>query len=94
MTKRDTYVAKMKLQLDEMNLKMTELEAQAAQLTQEVQAEYQLEMGKLHEHSNLAVRKLEELRSSSEDSWHKLVSDMEKTRNAFTQSFHYFKSQV
>lgn len=37
---------------------------------------------------------LDELKASAEGRWHKLVSEMEKLRTAFTSSFNYFRSQV
>jgi predicted nucleic acid-binding Zn-ribbon protein len=94
MSKRDIYVAKMKLQLDELNLKLGELEVKAREARHDAKDQYEAEMDKLREQSKLAGSKLDEMKSAAEDSWHKLVADMEKLRNAFTSSFHYFKSQV
>lgn len=94
MTTRDDYVAKMKLQLDEMNEKMTALEARAQEAKDDARAKYKEEMRKLRHQSKLAVAKLEELRAVGEDSWEAMVTEMEKVRDAFTHSFNYFKSQV
>jgi molecular chaperone GrpE (heat shock protein) len=94
MSKRDHYVEKMKLQLDEMNQEITALEAKASEASQEARERYELEMAKLHAHSKAAVAQMETIRASGEDSWHKLVADMENTRKAFVDSFHYFKSRV
>ena len=94
MSKRDDYVAKMKLQLDELNLKMGALEAKAREAKQDARAKYQEEMGKLRQQSKLAVAKLDEVKAAGEDTWEKMVSEMEKVRDAFTHSFNYFKSQV
>jgi predicted nucleic acid-binding Zn-ribbon protein len=94
MSKQDVYVAKMKVQLDELNLKMTELEAKAKDAKHEAKAAYDAEMGKLRDQSRLAGAKLDELKDAAEGTWHKMVADMEKLRNAFTSSFNYFKSQV
>jgi len=77
MTPHTAYIAKMKTQLDELNLKMNELE-----------------MTKLRHQSKLAVAKLDELKAAGEDGWDAMVAEMEKMRDAFTHSFHYFKSQV
>jgi hypothetical protein len=52
------------------------------------------QMDKVREQSRLASAKLDELSTAAEGSWDKMVADMEKLRNAFTSSFHYFKSQV
>lgn len=94
MTTRDEYVARMKLQIDEMNEKMTALEARAQEAKDDARAKYKEEVRKLRHQSKLAVAKLEELRGAGEESWDAMVAEMEKLRDAFTHSFNYFKSQV
>jgi predicted nucleic acid-binding Zn-ribbon protein len=94
MTKRDEYVAKMKTRLDELNAKMTQVEAKAQEAKDDARAKYKEEMAKLRHQSKVASGKLEELRIACEDTWETMVAEMEKMRDAFTHSFHYFKSQV
>lgn len=94
MSNRDAYIAKIQLQLDELNASMNELELKAKEAKQEARDKFKTEMDKMREQSKLAVAKLAEMRSASEDSWKTLVEGMEKVRDAFTHSFHYFKSQV
>jgi len=94
MSKRDEYVAKMKLQLDELNAKMGELEAKAKEAKEDARDKYKEEMGKLRHQSKLAAAKLDELKASGEDKWEAIVAEMEKIRDAFTHSFNYFKSQL
>jgi hypothetical protein len=94
MSKRDAYIAKMKLQLDELNVKMAELEAKAQEVKADVRDKYREEIKKLRHQSKLAVAKLDEIKAASESSWEALVAEMEKIRDAFTHSFHYFKSQI
>jgi dTDP-4-amino-4,6-dideoxygalactose transaminase len=94
MSKRDNYVAKMKLQLDELNASIGELELKAKEAKEDAREEYARELGKLRENSRAAVAKLDELKAASESTWHKMVAEMEKVRTAFTSSFNYFKSQV
>ncbi len=94
MSKRDAYIAKMKLQLDELNTKMGNVEAKAREAKEDARDKYNEEMGKLRAQSHLAVVKLDELKAASEDTWDKMVAEMEKVRDAFTHSFNYFKSQV
>ena len=94
MSNRDAYVAKIKLDIDQLNAKMAEIEAQAKEARAEVKDKYAKQMDKLHANSKIAMAKLEEIQAASEDSWQKLVTEMEKLRDAFTHSFHYFKSQV
>ncbi|MCP5228538.1 hypothetical protein [Accumulibacter sp.] len=94
MSKRDDYIEKMKLQLDEANAKMNELEAKAREAKADAREKYAQEMGKLRQQSQMALSKLEELRVSGEDSWDSMVAEMEKIRDAFVHSFKYFKSQL
>lgn len=94
MSKRDAYIAKMKLQLDELNAKITELEAKAQEAKADVRDKYREEMRALRHQSKLAIAKLDEIRAAGESSWEALVTEMEKMRDAFTHSFHYFKSQI
>ena len=94
MTTRDIYINKMKLQLDALNLQMGQLEVRAKEARDEVRETYRAEMAKLQDQSKLALLKLEELKASGESNWDAMVAEMEKVRDAFTHSFHYFKSQV
>jgi hypothetical protein len=94
MTQRDVYIAKIKLQLDELNAKITEVEAKAHKAQQDARARYLEEVDKLRDQSRLAVAKLDEVKAASEDSWQRLVTEMEKVRDAFAHSFNYFKSQL
>ncbi len=94
MLKKDSYIAKMKLQLDELDAKMNKVEAMAKEAKEDVKEKYKEEMTKLRKQSKLAVAKLEELKASSEETWESTVSEMEKVRDAFIHSFHYFKSQI
>ena len=94
MSKRDAYVAKMKLQLDELNAKMALLEAKAKEAKEDARDKYNEELGKLRHQSKLAVAKLDELKASGEDKWEAMVAETEKIRDAFVHSFNYFKSQL
>lgn len=94
MLNRDAYIAKMKLQLDELNKTMAELELKSHEAKEEMRERYNAEIGQLHHQSQLAMGKLDELKTASEDSWKQLVAESEKIRDAFINSFHYFKSQI
>ncbi len=94
MSARDVYVEKMKMQLDELNAKMNVLEAKAKEAKADAREKYKEEMSKLRAQSELAVAKLDEMRVAGEDSWERMVAEMEKIRDAWIHSFHYFKSQV
>lgn len=94
MSKKNAYIEKMKLQLDELNVKMNVLDAKTQEAKAEVRDTYHEEMQKLRQQSKLAVAKLEEIKIASENSWEAMVTEMEKICDAFKHSFHYFKSQI
>lgn len=94
MSKRDAYIAKVKLQLDELNAKMDDLEAKAQEAKADMRDKYREEIRKLRHQSKLAIAKLDEIKAAGESSWEALVAEMEKIRDAFTHSFHYFRSQL
>ncbi|MBP6765448.1 MAG: hypothetical protein KA141_10645 [Rubrivivax sp.] len=94
MSKQDVYIAKMKLQLDELNLELKTLEAKARDARADAKDKVEEEMAKLRHQSKLAGAKLDEMKASAENTWDKTVAEMEKLRDAFKHSFAYFKSQV
>ena len=55
MTNKDVYIAKMKMQLDELDGQMSVLEARAKEAKDDARAKYEEEMAKLHEQSKLAL---------------------------------------
>jgi uncharacterized membrane protein len=89
MSQQDVYVARMKLQIDELNLELKTLESKAKEARRDVKLQYDEQMEKVRLQSRLASAKLDELSSAAEGSWDRMVADMEKLRNAFTSSFHY-----
>lgn len=94
MTQKSAYIEKMKSQLDDLNTNMNALQAKAAEAKEDARDIYKAEIAKLQEQSQLAVAKLGEMKTASEESWDAIVTEMEKVRDAFVHSFHYFKSQV
>jgi hypothetical protein len=93
MSKRDTYVAKMKLQLDELNLKLTALSARDHDARRDARTTYDDEMDKLRNDAHAATVKFDELKAVGEVGWHKLVGEMENRRAAFSHAFTRLKSQ-
>lgn len=91
---RDTYIEKMKLQLDELNATMNALEIKADTAKNDIHEKYITEMNALREQSQLAINKLNGLKTTGEDSWKNMVMETEKVRDALVKSFHYFKSQL
>jgi len=94
MSKQDLYIAKMKLQLDELNVELKTLELKAKDARAEAKEKVEEEMAKLRHQSKLASAKLDELKAAAESTWDNMVADMEKLRDAFKHSFSYFKSQL
>ncbi len=94
MSKQDLYIAKMKLQLDELNVELKTLEAKAKEARADAKDRIEEEMVKLRHQSKLASAKLDEMKAAAESTWDKMVADMEKLRDAFKHSFAYFKSQI
>ena len=83
MTKKSIYIEKMKTQLDELNASMNKLDAKTQEAKEDAREMYKEEMAKL-----------DDMKTASEETWEAMVTEMEKVRDAFTHSFHYFKSQV
>lgn len=94
MSDKDTYIAKMKNQLDELDAKMNALEAKAQDAKEEARAQYKEQMANLRHQSKLAKGKMEDMKSATEDKWDAAVAEMEKISDAFKHSFSYFKSQL
>ncbi|PRC90819.1 hypothetical protein [Solimicrobium silvestre] len=91
MSHRDEYIAKMKLQLDNLNLSIAQFETKAHAMQLDAQDAYKEGLVKLHIQSKLAIEKFDELKESSDNSWDQLVAETEKVRDAFVDSYHYFK---
>ncbi len=94
MTQKSAYIEKMKSQLDDLNTNMNTLQTKAAEAKEDARDMYKTEMAKLQEQSKIAGSKLAEMKDASEEGWDAMVLEMEKVRDAFVHSFHYFKSQV
>lgn len=87
MPQKIEYITKMERQLEKLNLKMTELAAEAQAAKEEAREAYKEKVTKLRHQSKVAAAKLEELKTASEDSWGTMVTDMEKMHDSFTHSF-------
>ncbi len=94
MSTKDTYIAKMKLQLDELDAKMDVLEAKAKEAKADAHDKYLEQMARLRAQSKDAKAKMAEMKEASEDKWDAMVLEMEKISDAFKHSFNYFKSQL
>ncbi len=94
MSKRDEYIEAMKNQLDELNAQLTELEKRGEAVEAEFAEKHKDQIAKVREHYNLALGKINEIKTASEDKWESLLTEGEKVHKAFVHSFNYFKSQL
>ena len=94
MSKRDEYIAKIKLQLDELNANIGAAETKLHAAKAEVRDKYKEEMSKLQAQYKHAAVRLDELKAAGEDSWEAMVAEVEKVRDALKHSYNYFKSQL
>lgn len=93
-TKREQYTAEMKTKLDELNKKIDALESKASDAKHDAKEVYKAELKKIRHQYKVAMEKFDEMKVSGEDSWDKMVAEMEKLQGAFVHSFNYFKSQA
>lgn len=94
MSKRNEYIEKMKVQLDELNAKLDEMDAKKDAMSAEARKKYDEQMTELRAHSTKALAKLNEIKEASGDKWESLVAEGEKVLKAFVHSFNYFRSQL
>ncbi|MET3107512.1 hypothetical protein AAKU67_001419 [Oxalobacteraceae bacterium GrIS 2.11] len=94
MSGREEYIIKMKQQLDDLNIAIADFETRALLMQADAKASYNDNLFKLRQQLKLTHEKLDELKASSDNSWDQLVAETEKVRDAFVNSFHYFKSQI
>lgn len=92
--KREAYIASIKTQLDELNVHLAEIEAKVANTKAVAQGQYAEEMVKLHKQSQQLQDKLAEIKVASEETWENMINGTEKVRDAFVNSFHFFKEQL
>jgi len=67
--KRDAYVEKLKIKLDEWNARIDLLQAKADQVKPDLKAEYQKQIQNMKEKRSRAEEKLDELRQASKGAW-------------------------
>ncbi|HIJ79281.1 MAG: coiled coil domain-containing protein [Desulfobulbaceae bacterium] len=87
MSKRDEYVEKMKIRLDEWNSKLAAVETRASQVKDEARAKYEDEMAVLCKKRDEAKQRLTELQGSSEEAWEELKSGMEQAWSSLKDAF-------
>lgn len=91
-TKRNEFIGKMKDRLVDLDKKIDELKEDANKLEGEAKKEYENRLHDLREKRREANRKIDDLRSASEENWQRLKDETEHAWKALGNSFNYFKS--
>ena len=94
MPTREEVIAKLKDQLDVLNVKLGELEAKAGEASGDAKAEYEKQVRHLNEMAQPAKDKFAELMDAGEGQLDRASAEADKYYKALRQSFNYFKSQV
>ena len=94
MPTRDEVIEKLKHQLDELNVELSDLEQKAKAGSEKLGQTYDEQVAQLKTASHAAKLKIDEIRAAGDDRWEALVAEAEKLRKALVHSFNYFKSQL
>ena len=93
MPNRDAYVERMKIRLDELNAGLDKLEGKVHVAEVQLMTAYQSEMNTLRLQLQKALAKLDEVKSSGQNVWENLKTEMEAAHDAVAYAFHDFKSR-
>jgi hypothetical protein len=95
MSKRDEYVEKLKVQLDQWNAEVAKWEAQAKGAQASMQAEYEKQLSAFHQKRDQAIEHMRKVQSASGDAWMELSRGADeswaKMREAFEKARSHFK---
>jgi hypothetical protein len=90
-TKKDEYVAKTKLRLDEWSADLDVLEAKVQKAKEDAKEKYRAQLVTLRARRQEGEKKLDAIRSAAEDSWEQLKAETENVLAALKDSVHQFK---
>ena len=93
MPNRDAYVERMKIQLDELNAGLDQLEGKVHIAEVQLMTACQSEMSTLRLQLRNALAKLDEVKPSGENAWEHLKAETERAHDALVYSLHDFKSR-
>ena len=94
MSTRDEYIEKLKAELDDLNARLKEFEAGAKAVGAQAKANLEEEYERLKAQSADAREKFQNFREEGLKNWESIVEDLDRVRDAFVHSVHYFKSQL
>ncbi|MEO7852983.1 MAG: hypothetical protein ABIR94_12125 [Rubrivivax sp.] len=83
-TTHGDYIARMKLELDRLNVRMNVLQAGASEAKAESHQKYNSEMSKLRHQSRLVLANLDEISTAGEEGWNERVAEVERLCGAFS----------
>ena len=96
MSKRDDYVAKLKVQLDEWNAEVSKWEAKAKGAQAEARVEYEKQLEALRRQRDEATEQMRKIQAAAGDAWQDLARGADeawaKAREAFAKASSRFHS--
>lgn len=85
--RRDEYVQKLKVQLDEWNQDLDRLEKRAREVRSDAESAYRERIAALRTKQQEVEHKLKDLRTASETAWEAMKSGLEEAREEFRRAF-------
>ena len=92
MLKKDEALAAMKKQLGEFSAEIDALETRAHEVKDEARAAFQEQLVALRANRQEGEKKLEEMKSATEDSWSRLKAESDNVWDAWRDSLSAFKA--
>lgn len=86
MSKRDEYVEKLKVKLDEWNTDIDKLEAKAEHVKEDLKEKYHEEVNSVRQHRESVKGKLKQLAESSEEAWEELKAGTEEVLHKLNEA--------
>ncbi len=94
---KDAFQRKVQTELDEMQVRITQLRGQVKHASAEARADIQKAIGELEKKKDLAQKKAEEIHSATASSWEQVKSKtsaaMDDLRDSFTRARSYLPSR-
>jgi hypothetical protein len=94
MPEKEAYEKSMKERLGKLGSQLDELKEKADAKKGRAEAEMKVHLADAEKKRQAAVRKLEELRQASKDSWEKFSAEAEKAATDFEQAFERAKTRM
>ena len=94
---KDAFQRKVQTELDEMQVRITQLHGQVTHASAEARADIQKAIGELEKKKDLAQKKVEDIHSATASSWEQVKSKtaaaMDDLRDSFTRARSYLPSR-